>query len=68
VAAGIQAALYLPGIAELGLRNGATSVSYMLTAVLLPALVLGVLFWKRGFTTALLANAVSLVVVGLAIV
>ena len=68
VAAGIQAALYMPGIAELGLRNGATSVSYTLTAVLLPALVLGVLFWKRGFTTALLANAVSLVVVGLAIV
>jgi hypothetical protein len=66
-AALVQAALYLPGVTAIGFPTMAGTVGYMAATVVLPAVVFGVLFWKRGFATALLAHATALVAVMLMI-
>lgn len=59
-AAVLQTLLYLPGIFDLGFRDEIATLAYTAGGVLLPALVFGTLFWRRGFATALLANASAL--------
>ena len=61
-AAALQTIVYLPGIIEFGFRNGTVALAYTAGVVLLPALVFGLLFYRRGFATALLANASALIV------
>jgi hypothetical protein len=62
-----QVVLYLPGVTAIGFATTTTAAIYMLGAVAVPAIVLGTLFWKRGFATALLADAVALVALALMI-
>jgi hypothetical protein len=66
-AAFVQALLYLPGINAIGFASPATAAAYLMATVLLPAMVFGALFWKRGFATALLAHATALMAVMLMI-
>jgi hypothetical protein len=69
IAAGVvaQVVLYLPGVTEIGFATTGAATAYLLGAVALPATVFGVLYWKRGFATALLADAVALVALALMI-
>lgn len=62
-----QVVLYLPGVAEIGFATTGAAAAYLLGAVALPATVFGVLYWKRGFATALIADAVALVALALMI-
>jgi hypothetical protein len=66
-AAIVQAALYLPGVQAIGFASASAAAAYMATTVLLPALVFGALYWKRGFATAVLAHATALLAVMLMI-
>jgi hypothetical protein len=66
-AAFVQSVLYLPGVSAIGFPTLAGAAGYMAATVVLPALAFGVLFWKRGFATALLAHATALLAVALMI-
>jgi hypothetical protein len=63
----VQVALYLPGINAIGFATTTATLAYVATTVVLPAMVFGVLFWKRGLGTALVAHATALVAVALMI-
>jgi hypothetical protein len=65
--AAAQVVLYLPGVTGIGFATTLTATIYVLGAIALPAVVLGMLFWKRGFATALLADAAALVALALMI-
>jgi hypothetical protein len=66
-AAAMQVLLYLPGVNAIGFPNTGAALAYLATTVALPALVFGVLFWKRGLATALVAHATALVAIALMI-
>jgi hypothetical protein len=66
-AALVQVALYLPGVSAIGFPTTAAAFAYVATTVALPALVFGVLFWKRGLAPALVAHATALVAIALMI-
>jgi len=53
----IQAALYTPGVLAIGFPTVVAASAFALTTVVLPALVFGALYWTRGFSTALVADA-----------
>lgn len=61
----VQLALYAPGIAAIGFPSLAGAAGFALVTVVLPAAAFGVLFWLRGFGTALVADltAVALMAV-----
>jgi hypothetical protein len=63
LAAVVQAVLYLPGVNGIGFPTLTGASVFMAMTVVLPALVFGAIFWKRGFATALLAHATALLVV-----
>jgi hypothetical protein len=63
----VQAVLYLPGVTAIGFASATTTAAYLAVTVLLPAMVFGVLYWKRGFATALLAHATALLAIMLMI-
>jgi hypothetical protein len=67
VAAVVQAILYAPGVSAIGFPTFTAAAGYMALTVLLPAMVFGALYWKRGFATALLAHATALLAVALMI-
>jgi hypothetical protein len=67
LAALVQAALYSPGVSSIGFASAGYAAAYMAMTVLLPALVFGALYLKRGFATALLAHATALLAVTLMI-
>ena len=69
VAAGAvaQVTLYLPGVLAIGFATTVAAAAYVVVAIALPALVLGTLYWKRGFATALVADAAALVALALLI-
>jgi hypothetical protein len=60
VAALVQVLMNVPGVREIGFATTFAASAYVAVAVLLPALVFGLLFWKRGFMTALVADASAL--------
>jgi hypothetical protein len=62
-AAVIQVALYVPGVAAVGFPTAGAAAVYLAMTALVPALVFGVLYWKRGFATALLADAAALLAI-----
>jgi hypothetical protein len=66
-AAVVQVALYLPGVTAIGFPSTAATLAYLAATVALPALVFGVLFWKRGLATAFVAHATALVAIALMI-
>lgn len=60
VAAGVQVLIYLPGVLAIGFPSGATALGFVAVTVLVPAIAFGILFWQRGFGTALVAHATAL--------
>lgn len=64
-AAVLQVALYMPGVAAIGFPTATAAAGYVMATVALPAVVFGVLFWRRGFTTALAAHAAALFAIAL---
>lgn len=60
VAAGVQVLIYLPGVLAIGFPSTGVAVGFMVLTVAVPAVVFGLLFWQRGFGTALLAHATAL--------
>jgi hypothetical protein len=67
LAAVVQAILYMPGVSAIGFPTFTAAAGYMAMTVVLPALVFGTLYWKRGFATALVAHATALLAVTLMI-
>ncbi|NJD10936.1 MAG: hypothetical protein FIB01_11055 [Gemmatimonadetes bacterium] len=61
VAAAVQVVLYLPGVLALGLPSWLATISYVMAAVLLPALAFGFLYTRRGFAAALTGHAAALI-------
>lgn len=65
VATVAQVALYTPGALRVGFATGTATAGFLLVGVALPALAFGFLFWKRGFATALVADATALIALAL---
>jgi hypothetical protein len=61
VAALVQVLIYLPGVLAIGFPSMATLLGFVLVTAVVPAVTLGILFWRRGFGTALVAHATALV-------
>jgi hypothetical protein len=60
VAALAQVLIYLPGVLAIGFPSTATLLGFLAVTALVPALAFGVLYWQRGFGTALVAHATAL--------
>ena len=65
VATLLQIALYLPSVLAVGFATTLSAIAFVFVAVALPAVVFGVLFWKRGLLTAVVADATALVAIAL---
>jgi hypothetical protein len=65
VATVVQVALYTPGALSIGFPTGAGTAAFLLAGVAVPALAFGLLFWKRGFGSALVADATALIALAL---
>jgi len=65
VAAGAQVLLYLPGILSTGFPTVMAAMGYVGTAVVIPALAFGALYWSRGFRSALMAHTATLIVLAM---
>ncbi|MFP4622701.1 MAG: hypothetical protein ACLFRX_00835 [Gemmatimonadota bacterium] len=59
-AAGVQVLIYLPGVLAIGFPTTAAAVGFTTVTVVVPALVFGALYWRRGFGTALVAHATAM--------
>ncbi len=55
-----QVLIYLPGILAIGFPSTATLLGFVVVTAIVPAVAFGVLFWQRGFGTAVLAHATAL--------
>ena len=64
-AAAVEVVLHLPGVMMIGFPTALAAAAFLLTAVVLPAIVFGYLFWKRGLMTAVVAHATALVAIAL---
>jgi hypothetical protein len=60
VAALVQVLVYTPGAVAIGFTNWTGTALFLLMAVALPAAAFGLVFWKRGFAPALVADAAAL--------
>jgi hypothetical protein len=63
--AAIEVLVNLPGVVMIGFPTVSAAAAFMVTAIAIPAVALGVLFWKRGFATAVIAHATALVAIAL---
>jgi hypothetical protein len=54
-----QVLLYLPGVLATGFPTAIGAVAFTAAVVLLPALVFGAVYWTRGLTAALVADATA---------
>lgn len=59
-AALMQVVLYAPGAAAVGFASWTGTALFLAMAVALPALAFGLVFWKRGFASALVADMAAL--------
>lgn len=64
-AALVQVLIYAPGAAAIGFASWTGTALFLVMAVAVPALAFGFLFWKRGFTSALVADAAALAAIAL---
>ena len=64
-AAAVEVLLHLPAVSTIGFPTTLGAAAFLLTAVVMPAIVFGYLFWKRGLTTAVVAHATTLVAIAL---
>lgn len=65
IATVVQVALYTPGALSIGFASWSGMAAFLLAAVAIPAAVFGVLFWRRGFVTALVADVAALAAIAL---
>jgi hypothetical protein len=65
VGALVQFVLYLPWVFGIGFPSIVTATAFVLLVVIVPALAIGALYWKRGFGAALLAHATAIAMVAL---
>lgn len=65
VSAFAQLVLYLPGIVSVGFPSALSALGYTAATVVVPALVFGIVYYARGFTTAVLADATALTALAL---
>jgi hypothetical protein len=63
VGAVAQLVLYLPAILGIGFPSLASAFGFVGLVVLLPALAFGALYWTRGFGTAVLAHATTVMLI-----
>lgn len=63
IATVLQVALYTPGALAVGFASPAGLTSFLLLAVAVPAAAFGLLYWRRGFGTALVADATALLAI-----
>lgn len=61
----VQAALYTPGALAVGFPAWTGTVAFVATAAVLPAIIFGALYWKRGFGPALAADAAAVIAIAL---
>ena len=61
----VQLALYAPGVMAIGFPTALAALGFSIALVLIPALVFGTLFWKRGLGAAIAADATALAVLAL---
>jgi len=60
-----QVLLYTPGALAVGFSSSSHTALFLLAAVAIPGAVFGMLFWRRGFTSALVADMAALAVLAL---
>jgi hypothetical protein len=60
-----QVALYSPGAMAIGFASWTGLAAFLAIAVALPAAVFGLLFWRRGFASALVADVAALAAIAL---
>lgn len=60
--AGLQLVLFLPVLLSIGFPTTAQMVGFGAATVVIPALVLGALFWRRGLSAAITAEGTALMV------
>lgn len=65
VVALVQVILYTPGVLATGFATPLAATGFLVVAVAVPALVFGALYWLRGFGTALVADATSVIALAL---
>lgn len=63
----VQLALYAPGIAAIGFPSLAGAAGFALVTVVLPAAAFGVLFWLRGFGSAMVAHVTAVALLALVV-
>ena len=61
----VQVLLYAPGAAAIGFASWTGTALFLTVGVALPAAAFGVLFWRRGFATALIADVTALAAIAL---
>ncbi|MDP2958278.1 MAG: hypothetical protein Q8N53_17755 [Longimicrobiales bacterium] len=59
-AALVQVLIYAPGAVAIGFASWTGTALFLIMAVAIPATAFGMLFWKRGFATALVADIAAL--------
>jgi hypothetical protein len=62
VAAVAQVLVYLPGVLAVGFPSMTTLLGFVAVTALVPAVAFGLLFWQRGFGTAVVAHATAIAV------
>jgi hypothetical protein len=55
-----QVLIYLPGVLAIGFPSTGTLLGFVAVTAVVPAVAFGVLFWQRGFGTALVAHATAM--------
>ncbi|MDT8341863.1 MAG: hypothetical protein RQ751_10155 [Longimicrobiales bacterium] len=55
----VQVLLYLPGVVAAGFPTSLAAVTFTGAAILVPAILFGLVFWARGFTAALVAHGTA---------
>lgn len=64
-ATAVQVVLYTPGALAVGFASWTGTAAFLVTAVAIPAAAFGVLFWRRGFVSALAADLAVLAAIAL---
>lgn len=55
----VQVLLYLPGVVAAGFPTALAAATFTGAAILIPAILFGVVYWARGFTAALVAHGTA---------
>lgn len=65
IATAVQVVLYIPGALSVGFTSSIATAAFLVAVVAIPAAAFGMLFWRRGFVSALVADMVALAAIAL---